>query len=82
MVLKDLEQNRFLKYSQYLLPTFVIFFTSLLLIRKFGWLRKMGEIDTKPIESVQSALSLFGEKGDQRKNRSTGSDVRDPFAVT
>ncbi|EXC11011.1 hypothetical protein L484_015231 [Morus notabilis] len=34
----------------------------------------MGEIDTKPIESVQSALSLFGEKGDQRKNRSTGSD--------
>ncbi|KAL5544555.1 hypothetical protein UlMin_008339 [Ulmus minor] len=34
----------------------------------------MGEIDTKPIESVQTALCLFGEKGDQRKNRLAGSD--------
>ncbi|PSS07948.1 WEB family protein [Actinidia chinensis var. chinensis] len=30
----------------------------------------MGEVDTKPIESVQAALSLFGET----KNRSTSSD--------
>ncbi|KAF8378745.1 hypothetical protein HHK36_030094 [Tetracentron sinense] len=34
----------------------------------------MGEIDTKSIESVQVALSLFGEKNDQKKYRSTGSD--------
>ncbi|KAA8542501.1 hypothetical protein F0562_023653 [Nyssa sinensis] len=33
----------------------------------------MGEIDTKSIESVQAALSFFGEKSDQRKNRSIGS---------
>lgn len=36
----------------------------------------MGEVDTKPIEPVQVALSLFGEKGDQRKSRPTSSDVR------
>ncbi|KAF9588520.1 hypothetical protein IFM89_013014 [Coptis chinensis] len=30
----------------------------------------MGEIDTKSIESVQAALSLFGQKNDQRKHRS------------
>lgn len=36
----------------------------------------MGEIDTKPIEPVQVALSLFGEKGDHKKHRSTSSDVR------
>ncbi|KAF9587368.1 hypothetical protein IFM89_001468 [Coptis chinensis] len=30
----------------------------------------MGEIDTKSIESVQAALSLFGRKNDQRKHRS------------
>ncbi|PIA62934.1 hypothetical protein AQUCO_00200743v1 [Aquilegia coerulea] len=35
----------------------------------------MGEIDTKPIESVQAALSLFGEKVDQRKYRSTDSEA-------
>lgn len=35
----------------------------------------MGEIDTKPIEPVQVALSLFGEKGDHRKHRSTSSDT-------
>ncbi|XP_030531779.1 protein WEAK CHLOROPLAST MOVEMENT UNDER BLUE LIGHT 1-like [Rhodamnia argentea] len=35
----------------------------------------MGEIDTKPIEPVQVALSLFGEKGDHRKHRSAGSDT-------
>lgn len=30
----------------------------------------MGEIDTKSIESVQAALSLFGEKSsDKKKNR-------------
>uniref|UniRef100_A0A2N9ED74 WEB family protein n=1 Tax=Fagus sylvatica TaxID=28930 RepID=A0A2N9ED74_FAGSY len=34
----------------------------------------MGEVDTKPIEPVQVALSLFGEKGDQRKSRPTSSD--------
>ncbi|KAI5330134.1 hypothetical protein L3X38_029532 [Prunus dulcis] len=32
----------------------------------------MGEIDTKPIESVQAALSLFEEKTDHRKTRPTG----------
>ncbi|KAF5181654.1 Weak chloroplast movement under blue light 1-like isoform x1 [Thalictrum thalictroides] len=36
----------------------------------------MGEIDTKPIESVQTALSLFGEKVDQRKYRSTDSECK------
>uniref|UniRef100_A0A7N0UFH1 Uncharacterized protein n=1 Tax=Kalanchoe fedtschenkoi TaxID=63787 RepID=A0A7N0UFH1_KALFE len=30
----------------------------------------MGEIDTKPIESVQAALCYFGEKNEQRKLRS------------
>ncbi|KAF9605982.1 hypothetical protein IFM89_021308 [Coptis chinensis] len=30
----------------------------------------MGEIDTKSIESVQAALSLFGQKNDQRKHMS------------
>ncbi|KAL5723022.1 hypothetical protein ACHQM5_006468 [Ranunculus cassubicifolius] len=34
----------------------------------------MGEVDTKPFESVQAALSLFGEKNDQRKYRSSGSE--------
>ncbi|OVA13391.1 WEB family [Macleaya cordata] len=34
----------------------------------------MGEVDTKPIESVQAALSLFGEKNDPRKYRSTSSE--------
>ncbi|XP_059444704.1 uncharacterized protein LOC132176492 [Corylus avellana] len=34
----------------------------------------MGEIDTKPIEPVQVALSLFGEKGDQRKSSSTSNN--------
>ncbi|CAK7322840.1 unnamed protein product [Dovyalis caffra] len=32
----------------------------------------MGEIDTKPIEPVQVALTLFGEKGDPGKNLSSG----------
>lgn len=39
----------------------------------------MGEIDTKPIEPVQVALTLFGEKSEQRKHRpgnSSSSDVR------
>ncbi|KAG6635519.1 hypothetical protein CIPAW_11G048800 [Carya illinoinensis] len=36
----------------------------------------MGEIDTKPIEPVQVALSLFGEKGDQRKSWCTSSNVQ------
>ncbi|KAF9611921.1 hypothetical protein IFM89_036737 [Coptis chinensis] len=30
----------------------------------------MGEIDTKSIESLQAAISLFGQKNDQRKYRS------------
>ncbi|XP_052176925.1 WEB family protein At1g12150-like [Diospyros lotus] len=39
----------------------------------------MGEVDTKPIESVQAALSLFGEKSEQRKKKrsSSGSDDSD-----
>lgn len=41
-----------------------------------GLLNMMGEIDTKPIEPVQVALSLFGEKGDQRKSSPTSSNVR------
>ena len=36
----------------------------------------MGEVDTKPIEPVQVALSLFGDKGEQRKSRPTSSGVR------
>ena len=36
----------------------------------------MGEIDTKPIESVQAALSLFEDKADHRKPRPAGTDVR------
>ncbi|XAR50012.1 hypothetical protein NMG60_11004216 [Bertholletia excelsa] len=31
----------------------------------------MAEIDTKSIESVQTSLTLFGKKSDQRKSRST-----------
>ncbi|KAF3963274.1 hypothetical protein CMV_012329 [Castanea mollissima] len=34
----------------------------------------MGEVDTKPIEPVQIALSLFGDKGEQRKSRPTSRD--------
>ncbi|KAL4633602.1 hypothetical protein ACB092_04G134100 [Castanea dentata] len=34
----------------------------------------MGEVDTKPIEPVQVALSLFGDKGEQRKSRPTSRD--------
>ncbi|KAL5749146.1 hypothetical protein ACOSP7_023749 [Xanthoceras sorbifolium] len=36
---------------------------------------KMGEIDTNPIEPVQVAISLFGEKCDLSKQRSTSSDL-------
>ena len=36
----------------------------------------MGEVDTNPIEPVQVALSLFGDKGKQQKSRPTSSDVR------
>ena len=36
----------------------------------------MGEVYTKPIEPVQVAHSLFGDKGKQRKSRPTSSDVR------
>jgi len=35
----------------------------------------MGEVDTKPIEPVKVALSLFGEKVDQRKSSPTSSNV-------
>ena len=31
----------------------------------------MGEIDTKPIEPVQTAICLFGDKGDQKKSQPT-----------
>lgn len=41
----------------------------------FAWKGNMGEIDTKPIEPVQVALSLFGEN-DQSKRRSSSSAVR------
>ncbi|KAB2633564.1 WEB family protein [Pyrus ussuriensis x Pyrus communis] len=34
----------------------------------------MGEIDTKPIESVRAALSLFEEKTDHLKKRVSGTD--------
>ncbi|KAK8686208.1 hypothetical protein V6N13_125235 [Hibiscus sabdariffa] len=34
----------------------------------------MGEIDTKPIEPVQVAISLFGEKSNHLMHRSSGSD--------
>ncbi|XP_004301132.1 PREDICTED: protein WEAK CHLOROPLAST MOVEMENT UNDER BLUE LIGHT 1-like [Fragaria vesca subsp. vesca] len=34
----------------------------------------MGEIDTKPIESVQAALSLFEDKADHRRPHPTGTD--------
>ncbi|KDP31298.1 hypothetical protein JCGZ_11674 [Jatropha curcas] len=33
----------------------------------------MGEIDTKPIEPVQVAITLFGEKSEHRKHRPTSS---------
>ncbi|KAK9090899.1 hypothetical protein Sjap_024076 [Stephania japonica] len=39
----------------------------------------MGEIDTKPIESVQTALFLFGEKSNNRKYRSTNSESKQEF---
>ncbi|KAM5570829.1 protein WEAK CHLOROPLAST MOVEMENT UNDER BLUE LIGHT-like 3 [Rosa sericea] len=35
----------------------------------------MGEVDTKPIESVQAALSLFEDKADHRKSRPTGTHM-------
>ncbi|XP_035544601.1 protein FAR1-RELATED SEQUENCE 5-like [Juglans regia] len=41
----------------------------------------MGEIDTKPIEPIQIALSLFGEKSDQRKSWCTSSDEEDDEAA-
>ncbi|KAK7858030.1 hypothetical protein CFP56_014494 [Quercus suber] len=34
----------------------------------------MSEVDTKPIEPVQVALFLFGDKDEQRKSRPTSSD--------
>ncbi|KAG9439710.1 hypothetical protein H6P81_019875 [Aristolochia fimbriata] len=37
-------------------------------------LRSMGEVDSKPFESVQAALSLFEQKTDKRKYRSTPSE--------
>ncbi|KAK4568139.1 hypothetical protein RGQ29_003779, partial [Quercus rubra] len=40
----------------------------------FLYIFKMGEVDTKPIEPVQVALSLFGDKGEQRKSRPTSRD--------
>lgn len=38
----------------------------------------MGEIDTKPIDSVQAGIYLFGAIGDQNKHKLTltGSNVR------
>ncbi|KAL3528432.1 hypothetical protein ACH5RR_007754 [Cinchona calisaya] len=37
----------------------------------------MAEIDTKSIESVQAAISLFGGENNQRKNKLTGKDELD-----
>ena len=77
MFFVDSKPRVFLEYVQYLTPTFVICFVGLIFLRTFTTFRNMGEIDTKPIESVQTALSFFGEKGDhQRKNWSPGSNVR------
>lgn len=38
----------------------------------------MGEIDTKPIDSVQAGISLFGARGDQNKHKLavTANNVR------
>lgn len=36
----------------------------------------MGEIDTKPIDSVQAGISLFGAIGDQNKHKITANNVR------
>ncbi|XWS60489.1 hypothetical protein CRYUN_Cryun07bG0040500 [Craigia yunnanensis] len=58
------------------IPFSVFWFVVFLLGTLLGISRKenMGEIDTKPIEPVQVALSLFGEKGDQLKHRSSSYD--------
>ncbi|KAK9996148.1 hypothetical protein SO802_020834 [Lithocarpus litseifolius] len=37
----------------------------------------MAEVDTKPIEPVQVALSLFGDKGEQRKSRPTSKSDKE-----
>lgn len=39
-------------------------------------MEKLGEIDTKPIDSVQAGISLFGAIGDQNKHKQTSSNVR------
>lgn len=44
-----------------------VFCVSYIVSKEFIRVGIMGEIDTKPIESVQTALSIFGENGDQRK---------------
>lgn len=39
-------------------------------------MENMGEIDTKPIDSVQAGISLFGAIGDQNKHKLTANNVR------
>ena len=39
-------------------------------------MERMGEIDTKPIDSVQAGISLFGAIGDQNKHKITANNVR------
>lgn len=41
----------------------------------------MGEIDTKPIESVQTALSFFGQRNEQRKNSPTKDEVSSDLLI-
>lgn len=67
--------------QDYLLFSFIMFGNLVIVIEElffffFFFKRQgMGEIDTKSIEPVQVALSLFEEKTDQRKSRPTSSDV-------
>ncbi|KAL4036197.1 hypothetical protein IC575_004924 [Cucumis melo] len=37
-------------------------------------MERMGEIDTKPIDSVQAGISLFGARGDQNKHKITANN--------
>ncbi|TKY55059.1 WEAK CHLOROPLAST MOVEMENT UNDER BLUE LIGHT protein1 [Spatholobus suberectus] len=59
-----------------LLPTLPSSYTRVrtLVVRTFNFCKIMGgEIDTKSIEPVRNAVSLFGDKGDQKKYQSTRS---------
>ena len=63
-------------FDTWLFFSSIMFGNLTIMIEKlFSRQQDMGEIDTKPIESVQVALSLFEEKTDQRRSRPTSSDV-------